>query len=146
MIQHVNVSNEYINETQKKNHGIKILNQYKSINTINVSKSQTNISMKHRKKHGIRILNQYKSIIIISMSMSQMNTISKHASNDIKNSQCAIKKQVSTDRLIKRHVCFTLSSSLTLYQSPVESPFCGPRILAQCVSHSNGELNFYLKN
>ena len=31
-------------------------------------------------------------------------------------------------------------------KSPVESPFCGPRILAQCVSHSNGELNFYLKN
>ena len=23
---------------------------------------------------------------------------------------------------------------------------CGPCILAQCVSHSNGELNFYLKN
>ena len=23
---------------------------------------------------------------------------------------------------------------------------CGPRISAQCVSHSNGELDFYLKN
>ena len=44
------------------------------------------------------------------------------------NSQCAIKKWVSTDRPIECHVCFTLSSSLTLQTSPMELPFCGPRI------------------
>ena len=45
MIQHVNISNEYIND--RKNHGIKILNQYKSINTINMSKSQVDIKSEH---------------------------------------------------------------------------------------------------
>ena len=63
-----------------------------AIDTISISISQTNIAMKYRRSSYLGILNQDKSIIIISISMSQMNTISEHASNDIKNSQCAIKR------------------------------------------------------
>ena len=85
-----------------------------AIDTINTLISQTNITMKYRRSSYLWILNQNRSIIIISISMSQMNTISEHAPNDIKNSQCAIKRRVPIDQLIERHVCFILSSSLTL--------------------------------
>ena len=43
------------------------------------------------------------------------------------------KEKVSINRLIKRHICFNLSSSLTLKTSPTESPFCGPHSFARCV-------------
>ena len=102
---------------------------------IDMSMYQTNIAMKYRKSD---IWSPKSRWSIISMSQHNIQAY-------IKNSQCAIKRQVLADRLIKCHVCFILSSSLTLYRSPVESPFCGPRISTQCVSHSNGELDFYLE-
>ena len=101
--------------SDQNNHGkirVNMLSKaIRSINIIGMSISQTNISMKHRRKHGIGILNQDKSVNIINMSKSQMDITSKHAS---KNPQCTIKRWASTDRPIEWHVCFTLSSSLTL--------------------------------
>ena len=103
---------------------------------IGMSMYQTNIAMKYR-KNDIRSPKSRWSII----SMSQHNIQAY-----IKNSQCAIKRQVLADRLIKCHVCFILSSSLTLYSSPAESPFCGPRIsMARMRSPLDGELDFYFE-
>ena len=102
-----------------------------------MSISQTNMAMKHRENSYLRILYQYESIIIISMSnisnkiyqwSTKKITVSKSPIKIIDqynqscqcpkwklgNPQCAIKKWVSTNRLIKSHICFTLSSSLTL--------------------------------
>ena len=102
---------------------------------IGMSMYQTNIAMKYRKSD---IWSPKSRWSIISMSQHNIQAY-------IKNSQCAIKRQVLADRLIKCHVCFILSSSLTLYRSPVESPFCGPRISAQCVSHSMAKLDFWFE-
>ena len=65
------------------------------INTIIMSISQTNIAMKYRRNSYLGILNQDKSI---NISMSRKNTISEHASNDIKNSHCAIKRIYNTKK------------------------------------------------
>ena len=102
---------------------------------IGMSMYQTNIAMKYRKS-DIRSPKSRWSII----SMSQHNIQAC-----IKKSQHAIKRQVLTDRLIKCHVCFILSSSLTLYRSPAESPFCGPRIFGSMRFPLDGKLDFYLK-
>ena len=76
----------------RKNSYLEIPNQNNRSSQSACQVSQTDIVIKHKKNHYIRILNQDKSIVMTSISMSQMNTISEHASNDIGNSQCAIKR------------------------------------------------------
>ena len=62
------------------------------------------------------------------------------------------KGKVSINRLIKSHICLNLSSSLTLYLSLVESPFCGlafftcvPTRMMRLVFHLFGENFDFLK-
>ena len=127
--------------SDQNNHGkirINALSNTKwSINIISMSKSRMNISMKHKENSYLGILYQYESIIIISMSnisnkyineaqrkitvsespikiIDQSNQSCQCPKWKLGNPQCAIKKWVSTNRLIKSHLCFILSSSLTL--------------------------------
>ena len=108
-----------------------------SINIISMSMYSTNMAMKHRKN---KILNQdnqshnqhvkyliqiyqwsIKKLVILE---SLTKIINQHDQPIWSTCQCpkwklgnsrrAIKRWVPTDRLTKRHVCFTLSSSLTL--------------------------------
>ena len=103
-----------------------------TINIISMSMYSTNMAMKHRK---IKILNQdnqshnqhVKYPKQISMKHEETGYIITPNQNNqptwstcqcpkwkLGNSRCAIKRWVPTDQLTKRHVCFTLSSSLTL--------------------------------
>ena len=94
----------------------------------------------HKLGKNMIIMARAESINIISMPMSQMDIAIKHKITTPKSSMCydhssieEHKGKVFINRLIKCHICFNLSSSLTLYFSLMESSFCGPRIFAQCL-------------
>ena len=52
------------------------------------------------------------------------------------NSQCVIKGRVPTDQLIKRHICFILSSSLTLLSFPSGVAILWTPHFSSCVFNS----------
>ena len=92
--------------------------------------------MKRKKNHYIRILNQ---------DDQQTRSTCQCPKWKLRNSQCAIKRRVPTDRLIKRHICFILSSSLTLLCIPQWSRHFVDFVFRLMCSSFDGELDFYLK-
>ena len=100
--QHVNVLNKHGNEAQKKSKS--------SIKIINLIINMSNISNKYINEAQRKITVSESPIKIID----QYNQSCQCPKWKLGNPQCAIKKWVSIDRFIKRHICFILSSSLTL--------------------------------
>ena len=94
--------------------------------------------MKHKENHCVKIPNQDNRPIQSIMSMSQVKTREPSMCN----------QEVSTtDKLIKHHICFTLSSSLTLQNVPsgvaiLWTPHFGSTSMRFPL---DGELDFYLK-
>ena len=98
--------------------------------------SETNISMKHKKNHHIRILNQDDQPTQSTCQCPKWK---------LKNSRCAIKRRVPTDQLIKRHICFILSSSLTLLYIPGGVTILWTLHFGSCIFHSMASSIFIWK-
>ena len=103
---------------------------------IGMSMYQTNIAMKYRKSD---IWSPKSRWSIISMSQQNIQAYIK------KLSMC--NQETGTRWSTHQMSCLLhLKFKFDPLSSPVESPFCGPRISAQCVSHSMASSNFIFKN